>query len=208
MGLVGTGCAMNTSKASKTLLLLLLSLAIFASTSGQPRSARQDEADETNLLNEENLENDSEATPEENGEESDQNKGTPEPEPEPETEPEPEPEGSAGHSEGNPETSDDMTQQENSSKKCKNVSVQRSGRGTVSSVRNAETPPATTPTMTTRNLWRRTQTDGGESVDAVPIPSLRRNGRTCASRAGARTCRSLSPPPPLSRSIGPSQEMI
>merc|ERR1712083_642190 len=96
--LVGTGCAMNTSKASKTLLLLLLFLAIFASTSGQPRSARQDEADETKLLNEENLENDAEATPEESGEDSDQNKGTPEPEPE--TEPEPEPEDSAGHSEG------------------------------------------------------------------------------------------------------------
>jgi len=113
--LVGTGCAMN-SKASKT-LLLLLSLAIFASTSGQPRSARQDEAGETNLLNDENLENDADATPEENGEESDQNKGTPEPEPE--TEPEPEPEGSAGHAEGNPENSDDMNPQENSSKKCK-----------------------------------------------------------------------------------------
>merc|ERR1719500_1894256 len=116
---------MNTSKASKT-LLLLLSLAIFASTSGQRRSARQDEAGETNLLNEENLENDAEAT----------------------------------------------------------------------------------PAMTTRNLWRRTQTDGGESVDAVPIPSLQRNGRTCASRAGAKTCRSLSPLPPLSQSIDPSQGMI
>merc|ERR1711974_186360 len=208
MGLVGTGCAMNTSKASKTLLLLLLFLAIFASTSGQPRSARQDEAGETNLLNEENLENDSEATPEENGEESDQNKGTPEPEPEPETEPEPEPEseGSAGHSEGNPENSDDMNQQENSPKKCKKCfrSAFRARHSEFceecGDTGNSDDDDEK-PLEKDADRWRR-------KCDAVPIPSLRRNGRTCASRAGAKTCRSLSPPPPQSRSIGPSQEMI
>jgi len=123
--LEGAACAM---KNSQNLLLLLLVFFTFAC--GQPRSARQDEAEEkaeaAETLTEENLE----AAPEENpgdiddtvvdSEEIDLSKGTPapEPEPHPETEPEPEPEGSAANSDEKLEESDDKGQQTNTSKKC------------------------------------------------------------------------------------------
>merc|ERR1712037_259359 len=95
-------CAMNSSQN----LLLLLLFVFFAFACGQPRSARQDEAEEeteaAELLIEENLEAAAEETPGEldEREESDLSEGTsePEPEPHPETEPEPEPEGSAANS--------------------------------------------------------------------------------------------------------------
>merc|ERR1712181_121050 len=119
--LEGTACAM---KSSHNILLLL----VLAFSRGQPRSARQDGGDEkaepaeANLLNEENLEVDAEATAGDNAdnEESDPNKGTPEPESEslPETEPEPEPEGSAENLDEKIEESDDINQQTNPPKKC------------------------------------------------------------------------------------------
>jgi ribosomal protein S27AE len=111
-------------KSSQNLLLVLL--AFFAFACGQPRSARQDEAEEkaeaAEMLTEENLEVAAEETPGDidDSEESDQSKGTsePEPEPHPETEPEPEPEGSAANSDEKLEESDDLGQPTNTSKKC------------------------------------------------------------------------------------------
>merc|ERR1712037_816954 len=115
-------CAM---KSSQNLLLLLL-FVFFAFACGQPRSARQDEAEEkteaAETLIEENLEAAEEETPGEldESEESNLSEGTsePEPEPHPETEPEPEPEGSAANSDEKLEESDDLDQQTNTSKKC------------------------------------------------------------------------------------------
>merc|ERR1712179_284295 len=114
--------AMNSSQN----LLLLLLLVFFAFACGQPRSARQDEAEEkaeaAETLIEENLEAAAEETPGEVGEseESDMSEGTsePEPEPHPETEPEPEPEGSAANSDEKLEESDNLEQQTDTSKKC------------------------------------------------------------------------------------------
>merc|ERR550532_295661 len=110
-------------KSSQNLLLLLV---FFAFACGQPRSARQDEAEEkteaAEPLIEENLEAAAEETPGEidESEESDLSEGTsePEPEPHPETEPEPEPEGSAANSDEKLEESEDLGQQTNTSKKC------------------------------------------------------------------------------------------
>merc|ERR1711934_1065559 len=109
-------CAM---KSSQNLLLLLL-LVFFAFACGQPRSARQDEAEEkteaAETLIEENLEAAAEETPGEvdESEESDLSEGTSEPEPEPD----PEPEGSAANSDEKLEESEDLGQQTDTSKKC------------------------------------------------------------------------------------------